>query len=285
MVARRLLLGAAAVADAAAAYTDADNSHTGRALLQKVTGPQNCGKEGTLLVNPINTDGARFGTSLGMVRDGSIVTVGSPFFTGNTDLYPSGTALAYTQYNGGTTCVFDSTYLPNTNTAAKWQGSQVATSRDGRFMASVDGVDGAYVNGRLVGNRPVVNLYIQNTTKRWSYLQQLPVQPRRAQVTAIAVSFNRDGSGILVSYSIDAESLDKRGSAQVFLRTGSNNTFRFSQDLSNLNHPSGVCRVCERGGGEGAKMVGPPPRCWFCSLGSKPSANTAANASCEEPQQ
>ena len=211
----------------------------------RVNGPLNCGKEGTLLVNPLQLNGVRFGSALGMSKDASIMVVGAPFAPSNQDdQFPGGASLAFSQYNGGATCIYQSTYLPFTNDTAKWMGAQVATSRDGKFMASVDGYDGKVVNGRVVGNAPVVNLYVQNTTKAWSFLQRLNVRARRAQIIAIAVSFNRDASGVLVSYSIDGDSVDKRGSAQVFMRSGAMNEFAFSQDLSDLNHPSGEKALC-----------------------------------------
>jgi hypothetical protein len=206
----------------------------------KISGPLNCGKEGSLLVNPLQLNGVRFGSALGMSKDASIITVGAPFAPPNADdQFPGGASLAFTQYNGGTSCIFQSTYLPFLNDTAKWMGAQVAASRDGKFMASVDGYDGKVVNGRVVGNAPIVNLYVQNTTKAWTFLQRLNVRARRAQLTAIAVSFNRDASALVLSYSIDGDSLDKRGSAQIFVRSGPMNEFSFSQDLSDLNHPSG----------------------------------------------
>jgi len=112
------------------------------------------------------------------------------------------------------TCVYNNNNVPRPQGTWRYFGAQTALSSDGTTLVIADGVEGITV-GAAQGNRPVVHVYKRAPGGSYSYFQKLNVAPRKAVMTAMAVSVTADGSSILVSYSVGEGYTDKVGSAQV----------------------------------------------------------------------
>lgn len=187
--------------------------------------PALCGKLGTYVPNPIFKSSSLYGTAVSVNKDSSIIGVGAP--QNSPDVTDSGGAVVLTSVNSKS-CEYKADKVWHPRNSYRYFGSQIAVSEDGNTMVVMDGIEAIKPpagNATAGGNRPVVHVYQRDTDpKHFKYgqftapfkrIQQLDCEYRQAMAAAMACSVSKDGTLIVVSYSVGDAFPDKRGSAQV----------------------------------------------------------------------